>query len=176
MKKDNKAIAKKQNTPQPKTPEHKVKNGAISKPKFNNKNKVNVKLQNVPKPTAVPQKKNKNKKNKKKINISPPESHKENIVEERDSATDDEQMETDVGVRATKEQEREKLKAKYLEEYSSTIEDPKLPQKTINILKDVIAYVYRRDNKIALKMSFEQNGLLLDTKYDAESKYVFLRF
>lgn len=175
MKKDNKAIAKKQNTPQQKTPEHKVKNAAISKPKFNNKNEVNAKLQNVPKTTmanspAVPQKKKKNKKNKKKINISPPESHKENIVEERDSATDDEQMETDVGVRATREQEREKLKAKYLEEYSSSIEDPKLPQKTINILKDVIAYVYRRDNKIALKMSFEQNGLLLDTKFDAENK------
>uniref|UniRef100_A0A1Q3EY41 G-patch domain-containing protein n=1 Tax=Culex tarsalis TaxID=7177 RepID=A0A1Q3EY41_CULTA len=53
----------------------------------------------------------------------------------------------------------------------ATVTDPGLDKRTIRRIENVIAYFYGED-KISLKLSFEQAGLLLETSYD-ETGQVF---
>ncbi|XP_053689076.1 uncharacterized protein LOC128738175 [Sabethes cyaneus] len=49
------------------------------------------------------------------------------------------------------------------------ISDPGLPKRDIDRLNNVIGYMYNED-KISLKLTFEQAGLLLKTSYDEEER------
>ncbi|XP_055532032.1 uncharacterized protein LOC129722545 [Wyeomyia smithii] len=49
------------------------------------------------------------------------------------------------------------------------VADPGLPKRDIDRLSNVIGYMYN-DDKISLKLTFEQAGLLLETKYDEEER------
>lgn len=51
----------------------------------------------------------------------------------------------------------------------STVSDPGLEKRDVNRLKNVIAYMYN-DDKISLKLSFEQAGVLLEPVYDEQTK------
>lgn len=51
----------------------------------------------------------------------------------------------------------------------TTVNDPGLDKRTIRRIENVIAYAYG-DDRISLKLTFEQAGLLLETDYDEEGK------
>lgn len=52
---------------------------------------------------------------------------------------------------------------------NTEIPDPSLPKRDIDRLSNVVGYMYNED-KISLKLTFEQAGLLLETKYDEDER------